>query len=207
MTRERGQVGDGVKAVGRGAQAPVVSGAALDRTPAGQTSNLSGAEIAKAGPVCGDARPRLGAGKGHPSMAKGASREDTRRTFSQEKPARGMAGGRVGRRLFQRPRGHLRRRDPQDSRPSSSRSPRPPPRTRTALGPTQLLWRKALFLNTFIHAPPRAECVCQPPGEAGSWPRAASTTRSKTLSFWFKWTKAVPPRLCEFAYEIAPGDH
>ena len=67
----------------------VVAGAALDRTPAGQTPDLSAAEIAKAGPVRGDARPRLGAGKGQPSVAKGASREDTRRTFSQEKPARG----------------------------------------------------------------------------------------------------------------------
>ena len=67
----------------------VVAGAALDRTPAGQTSDLSAAEITKAGPVHGDARPRLGTGKGQPSVAKGASREDTRRTFSQEKPARG----------------------------------------------------------------------------------------------------------------------
>lgn len=177
VTQERGQVGDGVKAVGRGAQAPVVAGAALDRTPAGQTSNLSGPEIAKAGPVRGDARARLGAGKGQPSVAKGASREDTRRTFSQEKPARGMGGAAGGKAAVPAAQGHLRRRDPQDSRPSSSRSPRPAPRTRTALGPTWLLWRKALFLNTFIHAPPTGRV--RVPAARGGGVLAQSRQRNK----------------------------
>lgn len=79
VTQERGQVGDGLKAAGRAAQAPagVVAGAAPVRSPAGQTSNLSAAEAAKAGPVRGDARPRLGTGKGRPSVAKGARRQDT----------------------------------------------------------------------------------------------------------------------------------
>lgn len=72
-------MGDGLKAAGSGAQAPVgvVAGAALVRSPAGQTSNLSAAEAARALPVRGDARPRLGAGKGLPSVAKGARRQDT----------------------------------------------------------------------------------------------------------------------------------
>ena len=53
----------------------MVSGAALDRSPAGQTSVLSVAKITKEGNVSGKARPRPGGGKCQYSVVKGVRRD------------------------------------------------------------------------------------------------------------------------------------
>lgn len=108
----------------------------------------------------------------------------------------------MGRRPFQRPRSRLRRRDPQDSKPSSSRSPRPPPRTHTALGLTRLLWRNALFLNTFVHVPPTG--VCQPPGRRGPGPEPPAQQDVKPGAFRLNGQEPfllVCDLLHEFAYQ------
>lgn len=110
----------------------------------------------------------------------------------------------MGRRPFQRPRSRLRRRDPQDSKPSSSRSPRPPPRTHTALGLTRLLWRNALFLNTFVHVPPTG--VCQPPGRRGPGPEPPAQQDVKPGAFRLNGQEPfllVCDLLHEFAYKSA----
>lgn len=95
----------------------------------------------------------------------------------------------MGRRLFQRPRGASADGTPR-TRSRAPAGPHSPAEDTHCLGPTWLLWRNALYRNTLVHAPPRAERMRQPSARAGSWCRAASTTRSKAWSFQFKWTRS-----------------